>query len=41
LSRRDDLDRSQIKEIMENIKAKAKDTGEYNGAPTILSKLNI
>jgi len=35
LSRRDDLDRSQIKEIMENIKAKAKDTGEYNGAPII------
>ncbi|CAB4432178.1 unnamed protein product [Rhizophagus irregularis] len=41
LSRRDDLDRSQIKEIMENIKAKVKDTGEYTGTPTILSKLNF
>ncbi|CAG8489158.1 15915_t:CDS:2 [Funneliformis caledonium] len=41
LSKRDDLDRSQIKEIMVKAKAKAKDTGEYTGTPTIFSKLSL
>ncbi|CAH1760027.1 9778_t:CDS:2 [Entrophospora sp. SA101] len=40
LSKRDDLDRSQVKEIMENFKAKSKEAGEYTGKPTIFSKIN-
>jgi len=40
LSKRDDLERSHVKEIMETIKSKAKDSGPYNGEPTILSKIS-
>ncbi|CAG8613834.1 9265_t:CDS:2 [Dentiscutata heterogama] len=41
LIRRDDLEKSQVKEIIETIKAKSKETGEFNGKPTIFSKLNF
>ncbi|CAG8552121.1 9493_t:CDS:2 [Paraglomus brasilianum] len=40
LSKRDDLERSNVKEIMETIKSKAKESGPYNGEPTIFSKMN-
>ncbi|CAG8492460.1 7351_t:CDS:2 [Acaulospora colombiana] len=40
LSKRDDLEKSHVKEIMDNIKSKSKETGEYTGKPTIFSKIN-
>ncbi|CAG8472560.1 9914_t:CDS:2 [Diversispora eburnea] len=40
LTKRDDLEKSHVKEIMENIKAKSKETGEYTGKATIFGKIN-
>ncbi|CAG8468448.1 12461_t:CDS:2 [Ambispora gerdemannii] len=40
LSKRDDLEKSQFKEIMENIKTKQKEAPEYTGEPTIFSKIS-
>ncbi|CAG8646818.1 1778_t:CDS:2 [Acaulospora morrowiae] len=40
LTKRDDLEKSHVKEIMDNIKSKNKEIGEYTGKPTIFSKIN-
>ncbi|CAG8551125.1 12287_t:CDS:1 [Ambispora leptoticha] len=40
LSKRDDLEKSQFKEIIENIKTKQKEAPEYTGEPTIFSKIS-